>query len=138
MGLDPDARLKPHAPYRVRGRSAQERPTNYRALLREQLDRAALDDIRLALNLSQPLGNARFYTKIEQMTGQRREARPRGRPRVKPEADGTALPGQTRLNLLEYWAWPFFSFKSLHHHGRRTHSLDFPPEIVFCGILTGA
>ncbi|EIC19785.1 hypothetical protein Thi970DRAFT_03383, partial [Thiorhodovibrio frisius] len=35
---------------------------------------------------------------IEQMTGQRREARPRGRPRLEP--DGPALlPGQMELGL---------------------------------------
>ena len=97
----PDPRLRPHALYQALGRSAQERQTHYRALFQEQLDRGAVDDIRLALNQSQPLGNARFYAKIEQMTGQRREARPRGRPRVEPERDGTASPGQMRLNLPE-------------------------------------
>ncbi len=79
----PDARLTPHQLYQGLSRSDKERQANYRALFRAQLDRAAIDDIRLALNQSQPLGNARFYAKIEQMTGIRREARPRGRPRVK-------------------------------------------------------
>lgn len=37
--------------------------------------------IQRALNQSQPLGNERFYQHIEQMTGQRREGKPRGRPR---------------------------------------------------------
>ena len=45
-----------------------------------------LADIRLALNQTQPLGNSRFFDAIEQATGQRREAKPRGRPR-KPEQD---------------------------------------------------
>jgi putative transposase len=49
------------------------------------LDHDAIRDIRLALNQSQPLGNSRFYAKIEAMTGQRREAKPRGRPRVRPD-----------------------------------------------------
>ena len=44
---------------------------SYRALFRAHLDGAAIDDIRLALNQSQPLGNARFYAKIESMTGMR-------------------------------------------------------------------
>ena len=78
----PDARVRPHALYQALGRNDKQRQTNYRRLFRGQPDRAAIDDIRLALNQSQPLGNARFYAKIEQMTGQRREARPRGRPRV--------------------------------------------------------
>lgn len=48
--------------------------------IRAALAQAATDDIRLALNQSQPLGSERFYAKIERITGQRREARPRGRP----------------------------------------------------------
>ena len=64
-----------------------------------QLDRAAIDDIRLALNQSQPLGNARFYAKIERMTALRREARPRGRPRLESKREETALPGQTGLDF---------------------------------------
>lgn len=56
--------------------------TAYRDLFRAQLDNKAIDDIRLALNQSQPLGNSRFYARIEAITGQRREAKPRGRPRV--------------------------------------------------------
>ena len=78
----PDARLTPHPLYRALGREDKDRQAAYRALFRAQLDRAAIDDIRLALNQSQPLGNERFYAKIEQMTGIRREAKPRGRPRV--------------------------------------------------------
>ena len=33
-------------------------------LLFPQLDKTAIDDIRLALNQNQPLGNKRFYAKI--------------------------------------------------------------------------
>jgi len=75
-----DARLSPHPLYRALGREDKERQAAYRALFRAHLDHAAIDDIRLALNQSQPLGNARFYAKIEQITGIRREAKPRGRP----------------------------------------------------------
>ena len=50
--------------------------------IRAALDQAANDDIGLALNQSQPLGSERFYAKIERITGQRREARPRGWPRM--------------------------------------------------------
>lgn len=42
--------------------------------------------IRLALHQSQPLGNERFYAKIEKMSGMRREAKPRGRPRLAPDS----------------------------------------------------
>jgi putative transposase len=78
----PDTRLSPHPLYRALGRDDKERQAAYRALFRAHLDHAAIDDIRLALNQSQPLGNARFYANVEQITGIRREARPRGRPRV--------------------------------------------------------
>ncbi|MCA3019439.1 MAG: hypothetical protein ING62_12460 [Rhodocyclaceae bacterium] len=70
----------------------------YRAQFRAPLDRAATDDIRLALNQSQPLGNAQFYAKIESMTRVRREARLRGRPR-KEAADGGKTEEQGALAL---------------------------------------
>ena len=94
-----DARLTPHALYRALGRGDKERQANYRGLFRAQLGRAAIDDIRLALNQSQPLGNARFYAKIEQITGQRREAKPRGRPRAELKRNEPVLQGQIGLDL---------------------------------------
>ena len=97
----PDARHTPQALYQALGRSDDERQTNHRTLFRAELGRAAIDDIRLALNQSQPLSNARFYAKIEQMTGQRREAHPRGRPRVESQPNGAALRGQTRPYITE-------------------------------------
>ena len=78
----PDARLTAHPLYRALGRDDKERQAAYRALFRAHLDRAAIDDIRLALNQGQPVGNARFYAKVQQMTGVRREVKPRGRPRL--------------------------------------------------------
>lgn len=81
-----DPRLTPHPLYLSLGRSDKDRQAAYRALFRAQLDRAAVDDIRLALHQSQPLGNERFYAKIEKMTGIRREAKPRGRPRLAPDS----------------------------------------------------
>jgi putative transposase len=80
-----DARLTPHPVYLALGRDDKERQTAYRALFRAQLEHAAIADLRLALNQSQPLGNSRFLAKIEKVTGVRREARPRGRPRVASE-----------------------------------------------------
>ena len=81
-----DAGVTPHSLYHALGQTDRARQTAYRALFRAQVDYPAIDDIRLALNQNQPLGNGRFYAKIEQVTGMRREARPRGRPRL--EADG--------------------------------------------------
>ncbi len=79
----PNSRLTPHELYHTLGPNEQERQASYRALFRAHLDHDAIDDIRLALNQNQPLGNERFYAKIEQMTGIRRGTKPRGRPRVK-------------------------------------------------------
>jgi putative transposase len=67
--------LTPHPLYLALGKDGKERQTAYRALFRAQLDKAAIDDIRLTLNQNQSLGNSGFYAKIEAMTGQRREAR---------------------------------------------------------------
>ena len=63
------------------------------------MDGAAIDDIRLALNQNQPLGNARFYAKIEKATGIRREARQRGRPRLETDAKVVVVEGQGVLTL---------------------------------------
>lgn len=87
-----DAHLTPHPVYLALGRDDTTRQAAYRDLFRAQLDRAAIDDIRLALNQSQPLGNSRFLARIEKVTGIWREARPRGRPRVR--RDDVATVGQ--------------------------------------------
>ena len=73
--------LAPHPLYLALGQDCKERQAAYRELFRVQLDSKAIEDMRLALNQNQPLGNSRFYAKIETMTGQKREAKPRGRPR---------------------------------------------------------
>ncbi len=92
-----DALVCPHALYLALARSAAERLKAYRALFRPYLDEPAIEDIRLALNQNQPLGNSRFYSKIARMTGERRQARPRGRPRsVKAAGPET---GQGELGL---------------------------------------
>jgi REP-associated tyrosine transposase len=77
-----DARLTSHSLYLALGATDKDRQAVYRALFRSHLDRAAIDDIRLALSQNQPLGNERFLGTIEKVTGIRREARPRGRPRL--------------------------------------------------------
>ena len=77
----PNATLTPHPLYLALGQDEAARREIYRGLFRTHLDRAATKDIRLALNQSQPVGDARFHARIAQMTGSRREARPRGRPR---------------------------------------------------------
>ena len=72
------------------------RQASYRSLFRHELDAEAVSDIRLALSQSQPLGNARFMETIEQMTGQRREVKPRGRPKGKGR-EGEVLNTQEQI-----------------------------------------
>lgn len=52
------------------GSDDKQRHAAYRALFRTLLDKEAIDDIRLALNQNEPLGNNRFYAKIEKLTGE--------------------------------------------------------------------
>ena len=94
-----DSRITPHALYQALGLTDKSRQSAYRALFRAHLDGAAIDDIRLALNQNQPLGNSRFYARIEKATGVRREAQPRGRPRLDSEVKQAALAGQGALKL---------------------------------------
>jgi putative transposase len=76
-----DSLLTPHAVYSSLGANEADRLVNYRSLFRPELDTEAISDIRMALDQGQPLGDARFIDSIERATGQRREIRPRGRPR---------------------------------------------------------
>jgi len=76
-----DQLLTPNEVYASLGQSEVDRLAAYRALFRTELDAEAIGDIRMALDQGQPLGNSRFIDNIERATGQRREARPRGRPK---------------------------------------------------------
>jgi putative transposase len=58
----------------------ESRQAVYRALFRSQLDEAALDDIRHALNQGQPLGSNRFSDKLCAAAGVRRTQNRPGRP----------------------------------------------------------
>jgi putative transposase len=80
LGQD-DPLLTPHPVYAGLARGEAERLAAYRALFRPEMGAKAISDIRLALHQGQPLGTGRFLDTIERMTGQRREAKPRGRPR---------------------------------------------------------
>lgn len=81
--------LTPHPLYATLGPDEASRLAAYRALFDLVLPEKTVADIRLALNQTQPLGNSRFLDAIEQATGQRREPKPRGRPR-KPAGGGIA------------------------------------------------
>jgi putative transposase len=91
--------ITPHPLYTAIAATNSTRQAAYRALFRSELDAAAIDDIRLALNQNQPLGNSRFHAQIERKLGERREARPRGRPRLEMDEAVTVLPGQGKLSL---------------------------------------
>lgn len=93
-----DPRITPHPLYTAMASSDKPRQAGYRVLFRTELDTDAIDDIRLALNQNQPIGSNRFHTQIEKKLGERREARPRGRPRLDENA-ADVLPGQGRLVL---------------------------------------
>lgn len=92
-----DELLTPHPVYVALGQQGEDRLLAYRDLFRPELDDAAIADIRLALNQGQPLGESRFINSIERATGQRREVRPRGRPR-KPVAPPGAPVGQLSMD----------------------------------------
>ena len=94
-----DSRITPHVLYQTLGQTDKNRQTAYRALFRAKLEGATIDDIRLALNQNQPLGNARFYARIEKVTGVRREARQRGRPRLEVGVKQVEGAGQGALEL---------------------------------------
>ena len=76
-----DSLLTPHALYLSLSAKQDRREANYRALFATEIDVAQIADIRMALQQSQPLGNSRFADTIERVTGERREVRPRGRPK---------------------------------------------------------
>ena len=91
-----------HAPppplYATLGADDASRQVAYRTLFDQVLCDKTLTDIRLALHQTQPLGNNRFFDAIEQATGERREAKPRGRPR-KPAPDVAPEDNPKQLGL---------------------------------------
>ena len=94
----PDGLLTPHPVYLALDADTTSRLATYRELFRPDLAAEAIDDIRLALNQGQPLGQGRFLDTIARMAGQRREVRPRGRPHKKA-ADETRQDGQLALEF---------------------------------------
>jgi putative transposase len=75
------ASFSPQAVFLALGTNDKNRQGADRALFRTSLVQATIDDIRLALNQNQPLGNSRFVSKIARMTGERRVGRPARPPR---------------------------------------------------------
>lgn len=83
-----------HVLYQSLEKNDTERQSAYRAHFSTELDRDAIDDIRLALNQSQLFGSERFHREIQNMRGMRREARPRGRPHKDDDTPLTSMDGQ--------------------------------------------
>ena len=71
--------LVPHLLYLGLGGDDAARRQAYRALFLPHLELSAIDDIRLALNQSQPLGDSRFHGMIERAVGERRANGDQGR-----------------------------------------------------------
>ena len=92
--------LSPHPLYLALGKNDKTRQAAYRSLFHAELDNEAISDIRLALRQNQPLGNSRFYAKIEATTGQRREPKPRGRPTMQREESPAHDAAQGELPIL--------------------------------------
>ena len=63
------ASFSPQAVCLALGANDKNRHSADRALVRASLEQAAIDNIRLARNQNQPLGNSRFMTKIARVTG---------------------------------------------------------------------
>lgn len=83
LGAD-DPLLAPHDLYLALGESPRARQAAYRALFNTALSHRTMAEFRLAIQQSQPIGSEEFLQRIEQITGQRRQAQPRGRPLKMP------------------------------------------------------
>ncbi|MEN8170799.1 MAG: transposase [Pseudomonadota bacterium] len=76
-----DLLVTPHERYLALGDTAAERRLAYRRLFRASLGDAVLTEIREATNKAWALGNEKFKTRVEQLTGRRAQTKPRGRQR---------------------------------------------------------
>ncbi|WP_029891682.1 transposase [Polycyclovorans algicola] len=83
---EPNPRVTPHDIYQALGPTATARQHHYRELFRHALAQDAIDDIRLAFNQNQPIGDTTFLDKNASVTGISRQPRPRGRPRKPPDS----------------------------------------------------
>ena len=80
-----NALVSPHPLYLTLGRIAAERQASYRALFRERLDEAFIEDVRSATNGGWALGDEAFKRRIARGAKRRAEPLPRGRPRLGPK-----------------------------------------------------
>lgn len=87
-----------HALYLALGRSAAARQEAYRALFRDAIDPAFMDDLRAATNGGWALGGARFKQAIAAALGRRVTKLPPGRP-PKPRE---CAPGKSTLTPISF------------------------------------
>jgi putative transposase len=71
----------PHSLYLALGKTKNERLKNYRELFKAHIDTELLKEIRESVNKGLALGNERFTTEIEALTGQRITPKKAGRPK---------------------------------------------------------
>ena len=98
MGQD-DGLITPHDLYSGLGHDAPTRQAAYRTLFGAELNAETVEGLRLALKQNQPMGNDRFHQQIARITGVRREAKPRGRPRLESTGAEPSSTGQGELVL---------------------------------------
>jgi putative transposase len=77
-----DPLVTPHPIYRRLAEDEASRLSAYRQLFRSQLSKTDLESIRDTLHKGWVLGDNRFKTKIEKLSGRRAAPLPRGRPRL--------------------------------------------------------
>ncbi len=106
---EPNGILPPHDLYTALGNSAVARQQAYRELFVIGLDDEPINELRMALNQNQPIGNQRFYDQIEAATGQRRELKKRGRPRRRKDDESLPEGQQGELPLWFNCGGPLFS-----------------------------
>ena len=69
--------LTPHRSYKQLGKAQEERQKNYRSFFRGRMSEKSLSEIREATNKGWVLGDEKFKSKVERITG--RQAAPAGR-----------------------------------------------------------
>ena len=80
------------------------------------------DQMALAKKNSTPAALSHFYARIQRMTGQRRKAKARCRPRLEESTGDAPLPGQGKLGLRSP------GFRASYHGSaaRQTRCVTFP------------
>ena len=94
-----DESLTAHPVYVGLGGTDEARQSAYRDLFDSELASGVITELRMALNQGQPLGESRFVARIERAIGQRREVRPRGRPRKAIEEAASPFSEQLSMDI---------------------------------------